>query len=292
LTTSEKIYYLAGYPGDLYRINGDGTGDTKLTSDRKNGNLDVSADGTKIVFANVAKNNWNLYIADLNAAGLANKRILFAGKYHDEDCKFSKDGTKVVFKTNQFAIAQFGNSRAYDICVINVATGVVTKLTNNSNVEAWAPCFSPDGSKIAFVSRPNSQGAEGDEIYLINSDGSNLKRITNNSFSDWYPTFSANGNLIYASQKVASCDDDLYQIAASALTAADPGSQAIALTVNACNLVSDADPYASKINEAQVVFVSTRNGGYGIYSGDKSTGTVSMIISKSGTDLLGPVLIQ
>jgi dipeptidyl aminopeptidase/acylaminoacyl peptidase len=291
-SVTRKVYYLAGYPGDIFRINADGTGDTKLTTDGKNGNLDVSADGSKIVFANSAKNNWNIYIADLTTNGIANKRTLYAGRYRDEDCKFSRDGRKVAFKTNEFAIAQYGNSRAYDLCLIDVASGVVTKLTNNSNAEAWAPCFSPDGTKVAFVLRANSQGQEGDEIYLINTDGSNLKRITNNSYADWYPTFSANGNLIYASQKVASCDDDLYQISASALSTSNPGSQATVIPVSACSLVSDADPYSSKAIEDDLVFVSTRSGAYAIYLGNKSTGVVSTIISKSGIDLLGPTLID
>jgi len=289
---SGKIYYLAGYPGDLYRVNTNGMGDTRLTTDGKNGNLDVSSDGSKIVFANSSKNNWNIYIADISTGSITNKSVLYGSRYRDEDCKFSKDGSKVVFKTNRFGIEQFNNSSAYDICVINVATGVVTKLTSNSNAEAWAPCFSPDGTKIAFVLRPNSQGASGDEIYMIDSNGSNLKRITNNSYADWYPSFSASGNLIYVSQKVASCDDDLYQITASALTLSDPGSQATVLSVSACNAVSDADPYCSKVNENDLSFVSNRNGGYGIYFGDKSTGSVSTVITKSGVDLLGPVLIE
>lgn len=291
-SATRRIYYLAGYPGDLFRINVDGTGDTRLTTDGKNGNLDVSADGSKIVFANSAKNNWNIYIADLTSNGIANKRTLYAGRYRDEDCKFSPDGRKVVFKTNQFAATQYGNNRAYDICLIDVATGVVTKLTNNTNAEAWAPCFSRDGSKIAFVLRANSQGPEGDEIYLINTDGSNLKRITNNSYADWYPTFSANGNLIFASQPVASCDDDLYQIPASALSTSNPGSQATVIPVSACSLISDADPYSSKINEDDLAFVSTRSGPYAIYIGNKSTGVVSTVISKSGIDLLGPTLVE
>jgi Tol biopolymer transport system component len=289
---TDKIYYLAGYPGDLYVVNVDGTGNIPLTFDAENGNLDVSLDGSKIIYANSAGDNWNLYIADVSNGTLKNKTVLYDSPYRDEDCKFSKDASRVVFKTNKFGIEQHDSRNVYDICTLDIASGVVTQLTSNSDAEAWAPVFSPDGNKIAFVLRPNGSGAAGDEIYMIDSDGNNLKRITNNSYADWYPSFSTDGNLIYVSAKVDSCSDDLYQIAATDLAVDDPGSLASLLTVNECSSISDADPCASRENENTLAFASTRKGGYGIYFGDKSTGKVSTVITKDGVDLLGPVLFQ
>ncbi len=58
------------------------------------------------------------------------------------------------------------------------------RLTNNSAYD-WAPCFSPDGSKIAFASDRDGNW----EIYIMNVDGSGQVNLTNNQASDAYPGF-------------------------------------------------------------------------------------------------------
>ena len=60
--------------------------------------------------------------------------------------------------------------------------GNVTRLTDN-NADDWLPIWSPDGSKIAFMT--NRDGNY--EIYIMNSDGSGVTRITNNDAEDWDP---------------------------------------------------------------------------------------------------------
>jgi len=60
-----------------------------------------------------------------------------------------------------------------------------TRLTNNLATD-WDPCFSPDGTKIAFTSyRDEGYG----EIYVMKADGSNQTRLTNNSAEDGAPSW-------------------------------------------------------------------------------------------------------
>ena len=56
----------------------------------------------------------------------------------------------------------------------------------------WLPVFSPDGTKIAFTS--NRDGNP--ELYVMNRDGSDLRRLTNNPEIDTTPTWSPNGTQI------------------------------------------------------------------------------------------------
>ncbi len=56
----------------------------------------------------------------------------------------------------------------------------------------YLPAWSPDGSKLAFTS--NRDGNP--EIYVMNRDGSGLRRMTNNPSIDVTPTWSPNGNQI------------------------------------------------------------------------------------------------
>jgi len=56
----------------------------------------------------------------------------------------------------------------------------------------YLPAWSPDGTKIAFTS--NRDGTP--EIYIMNRDGSGLRRMTNNPAIDVTPTWAPSGNQI------------------------------------------------------------------------------------------------
>jgi TolB protein len=62
----------------------------------------------------------------------------------------------------------------------------------NTEAHNFLPAWSPDGSKLAFMS--NRDGNP--EIYVINRDGSGLRRITNHPNADVTPTWSPTGTQI------------------------------------------------------------------------------------------------
>ena len=65
-------------------------------------------------------------------------------------------------------------------------------LTNKSGITDDYPTWSPDGTKIAFTT-----GRDGnDEIYLMDTDGTNLKRLTQNTYHDAYALWSPDGSTI------------------------------------------------------------------------------------------------
>ncbi len=59
--------------------------------------------------------------------------------------------------------------------------------------DAYAPSVSPDGSKVVF--QAGAYGAEA-EIWIVNSDGTGLTRLTNNGVHDGQPNFSPDGSKI------------------------------------------------------------------------------------------------
>src|SRR5437667_12516153 len=54
------------------------------------------------------------------------------------------------------------------------------------------PAFSPDGSKIAFVSKRDGNY----EIYVMEADGTNPRRLTNDPGFDTNPAWSPDGSQI------------------------------------------------------------------------------------------------
>ena len=59
-------------------------------------------------------------------------------------------------------------------------------------IHNFLPAFSPDGTRLAFMT--NRDGNM--EIYSVNRDGSNLRRVTSHPGNDSTPTWSPAGNQI------------------------------------------------------------------------------------------------
>jgi dipeptidyl aminopeptidase/acylaminoacyl peptidase len=66
-----------------------------------------------------------------------------------------------------------------------------TKLSPDTG-SATEPAFSPDGSRIAFVSQRDGNG----EVYVMNADGTGSTRVTNDPLTDGRPTFTPDGQTI------------------------------------------------------------------------------------------------
>jgi Tol biopolymer transport system component len=120
--------------------------------------------------------------------------------------RWSPDGTKVVFSRleNEY------DPDSSEIYIKDVATGQTTQLTNDSNFcdggidqgEGYCPrgqvtpAWSPDGSKVAFVSIKDPLNEHPEyQINVINTDGSDRKVLTRGSYIS-HLAWSPDGNQI------------------------------------------------------------------------------------------------
>jgi Tol biopolymer transport system component len=88
----------------------------------------------------------------------------------------------------QLAFARAGN-------VLTIAadgTGARLLLRN-----AYAPAWSPDGSRLAFVSRRSGD----EEIYVARADGASVERLTRSPGPDLSPAWSSDGRRIAFSRR-------------------------------------------------------------------------------------------
>jgi PKD repeat protein len=114
---------------------------------------------------------------------------------NDTQPTWSADGTKIAFTRNG------------DIFVADNNGGNAANVTNTGNNQD--PAWSPDGARIAFTTTRDGHF----EVYLMNPDGSNVVRLTNNiGVSVGRPAWSHDGAHIAFNCQVVSGNDDICAI--------------------------------------------------------------------------------
>lgn len=89
---------------------------------------------------------------------------------------------------NSLAYTAYSESGSADVVVSRIYEGILRRPGNGAG-NNYLPAFSPDGTRIAFMSTRDGNA----EIYVMNVDGSGLRRVTNNPADDVSPTWSPSG---------------------------------------------------------------------------------------------------
>ena len=167
---------------EMYLMNSDGSNQTRLA----NTETDIrdptwSPNGDRIAFAHLDVGSlesnpfqWEIYVIDSDGS---NRTRLTDDPRDDFSPTWSSDGGEIAFHSN-------GNAGA-GVYVMNVDGTNQRKLA--SAAQSY-PDWSLDGNRIAFV--------DGNEIYVMNADGSGQTQLTNNSAIDGYPAWSPDGTRI------------------------------------------------------------------------------------------------
>ena len=236
-----------GYDGEIYIVKSDGSFNTRLTY---NSDLDYSPkwlpDGIRFSFASNRGGSPGCWIMRADGSDLS--QVVVVPENSGSPCpEWSPDGTKIVFHK--------GWNGAFGIHVSDQHGTAIAQLTDTygDREASW----SPDGSRIAFT-RWHGGDFGSREIYTIDVDGTNLKRITNNEFDDRNPVWSTDGrNLAFDSNRSG---------AYSIFIVGSNGSNAIALESNVTRL-SSQHSYSPKWlpDGKNLAFSSDRNGANSIF---------------------------
>ena len=116
----------------------------------------------------------------------------------------------------------------------------------------WAPTWSPDGQRIAFV----SDRAGGFQLHVMNADGSNVVRRPSSTSPSYYPTWSPDG-LRIAFVGIQNGDAEIY-----VTSAADDETLPVRLTNQPG---ADVDPAWSP-EGSTIAFASDRDGPLDVYT--------------------------
>ena len=126
----------------------------------------------------------HLFIAKVGVPGAV--QVTSAGV---DGFDWAPDGGRFV--TSQGEGLFYGDSFFSNLHLVNRATGASTRLSQQDNVDTGA-LWSPDGTRLAFTSIRDGNI----EMYVMNDDGSNVQRLTNDPAEDWVGAWSPDGTRL------------------------------------------------------------------------------------------------
>jgi len=212
-----KRYVWPLYPYDIYVADVDGKNIKRLTENPEyDAEAVVSPDGRYILFTSKRNGDMDIYIMKSDGTELRRLTDRFG---YDGGAWFSPDGKKIVWRAwypeteEEMALWKECMKNNYivplplDLWVMD-ADGSNKKRLLHNGATNWAPSWHPDGKRIIFSSNMDDwredlkQYGHNFELYIINSDGTGLRRITYNNVFDSFPMFSPDGKkLVFASNR-------------------------------------------------------------------------------------------
>ena len=161
----------------------------------------------KIVFESGRDGDPGIYVVNPDGSDLQNLAVRSTGGGGWEPT-WSPDRSKILFASDLHG----GGQADQEVYVMDADGSNIRRLTNTpgDSTSSWAADWSPDGDQIVFTSNRDGSdlGWDGEELYIMAADGSNVRRLTRRLGSDAVPTWSPDGTKIAFTRHPAVGDQE------------------------------------------------------------------------------------
>lgn len=182
---------------DIYRVQADGTGLLRLTSNPE-GNFEpvVSPDGRWIAFVSSRDGDSEIYV--MPAEGGEARRLT---AFHREDWApaWSPDGRSIAFLSNRDGV-----DRVYVIASDGTGLRQLDAAGADTAVSETEPSWSPDGRRIALTLRRRGESAR---LVVVDAGGGAVTLVSSEGEAASNPAWSPDGrHLAYTAERGGDAD--------------------------------------------------------------------------------------
>jgi TolB protein len=249
---------------EIFIMNADGTGLKQLTDNAyEDGSPSLAPDGTKILFNSSPTNQTDIYVMNIDGTEI---KQLTSTSENEEHPEWSPNGRKILY--TRYPAESWHNG---DIFVMDADGNNCVQLTDNPK-DDMRPFFSPDMKTVIF----NSNRDGNIEIYTMNTDGTNQKRLMNTKTPQWkiFPNFSPDGKkIVYTLTNTATRQADIHIINS------DGTDDVVIISI----VGRDEHPRWSP-NGNRIVFQSERDGNFEIYVMNSDGSNQTRLTNNPGFD--------
>lgn len=144
-----------------------------------------SPDGTKIAFVATQDSKLRIIVADLVAGTVG---PVTDGKSGEYGPVWSADGQSLAYMQSG------SRTEGVNLRLVRIGAPASLALTSGGYTNSQ-PRFSPDGSRILYLSNASSQGATMN-VHVMNADGTGVTNLTRWEHADLSATWSADGRQV------------------------------------------------------------------------------------------------
>src|SRR3989442_1401910 len=264
-----------------------------LTRKRSDGTLHLapalSPDGRDIAYFS-EKNSFfvDLYLADAETGRVKRRLVKSTLNSNYESLRFINSAGSFSPDGRYFAIAAKRKDRD-DLVILDVKKDKEVRRIRIPLNGLTTPSWSPDGKQLVFT------GYDGglSDLFVVNADGSNLHRLTNDKYADLEPSWSPDGKTIaFTTDRSPATDFEALKFGnlRIALLHLDNGSIDILRNMDQGKNINPAWAPDGR----SLVFVSDRNGISNIFLYELSDGRIyqltDVFTGVSGISALSPCL--
>jgi TolB protein len=195
-----KMAFISSRTGSyqIWTMNADGTGQRQVTDGKRPYFYPSwSPDSTQLTFQGLIHEGERLdYDIFACKADGTDMRQLTDDWFDQEQPLWSPDGSQILYKSESKE-GEWGGPD--ELWTVTPDGRTATQLTHTPTAYEFQHTWSPDGSKIAFVSTHDTQEHDDmnrNEIYVMDKDGSNQRKVTNEPQGAYNPAWSPDGTKL------------------------------------------------------------------------------------------------
>lgn len=161
-----------------------------------------SPDGRHLIYCKlgVRSGRWEMWVVDTDNPGV--RRFLDYGLFPQWCPDVAR--SKILFQR-----ARQRGSRYFSMWTVDYINGDAvhpTEIVSAGNAAVINPTWSPDGSRVVFVTVVEPDGSDDDaiersDVWLANLDGSGRTNLTNGNYANYQPVWGPTGRVFFVSDR-------------------------------------------------------------------------------------------